>query len=84
MTGVALAYLRSPHFQGRSLAIRAGLFLTGIVFTVSPFLATRYKIEWEGVVLMVIVVGILLFVLLSPVLLVKLIQYWTRPQASSG
>jgi len=84
MAVVALGYLRSPLFRGRSLAIRTGLFLTGIVFIVSPFLATRYKIEWDGVVLMIIVVGILLFVLLSPVLLVKLIQYWAKPQADAS
>jgi len=85
MTGVALAYLRSPHFRGRSLVIKTGLLLSAVVHIVGPaalypvFLG--HEIELGYVILIVIVESILLLVLLSPVLLVKLFQYWTRIRA---
>jgi hypothetical protein len=84
MTVVALAYLRSSHFRGRSLVIRAGIFLAGIAFILGPT-PFRYKNYLaEAGPLMFFVVAILFLVLLFPVLLVKLIQYWTRPQAGSS
>ena len=87
LTGIALAYLRSPHFRGRALVIKAGLFLTGVVQIVGPAAVypalLGYKIELGYVVLIIIIVSILLLVLLFPVLLVKLIQYWTRSLADS-
>jgi len=83
MAGIALAYLRSPHFRGRSLAIRAGLFLTGIAFVVGPD-PFRYKIDWAYIVLMIFAVTILLMVLLFPALLAKLIRLWTRTQSDSS
>ena len=88
MTGVALAYLRSPHFRGRSLVIKTGLILSGLVHIVGPAalypVLLGHEIELGYVVLIVIVESILLFVLLSPVLLVKLFQYWTRLRAEGS
>lgn len=85
MTGVALAYLRSPNFRGRSLVIRTGLVLSGVFHIVGPAalypVLLGHKIELEYVVLIVIIEIILLLVLLSPVLLVKLIRYWAKLQA---
>lgn len=78
-TAVAALYLRSPNFSQRSMIIRAGLLFVGIAFVVGPD-PFQYKIDWIYIGLMIFVVTLLLLVSLFPALLVKLFQYWTRPQ----
>ena len=62
--------------------------MTSVVHIVGPAalypVLLGYKIKFGYVVLIMIIEGILLLGLLSPVLLSKLIQYWTKPQAGNS
>ena len=80
MAGIALVYLRSPHFRQRSLVIGIGLFLALIAFILGPRPSQYIKYGWVDIIPMIIATLSLWFILLSPVLLVKLIQFWWRPQ----